>query len=175
MYLTAHAAVGILLSEASDEPAWIFAYGFASHFVLDFIPHGDEDVAAWIRERPRVGILVGAVDSVFLAGLLVVLFAALPPERLAHRTAGVLGALFPDMVTNVVPYLHRYVHGFSFLGTIHRYQKKLKLAHLWQGHDWLHIKTHNATGRYIAFWYGILLQGVVTAAALGVFLLVAQH
>jgi len=169
MYLTAHTAVGILLSEASDEPEWIFVYGFLSHFVLDFLPHGDEDVAEWIKERPRIGMIVGAVDVVFVAGILTLLFAISSPERTTHRIAGVLGALLPDIVTNVLPYLHQHVSWFSFLRRIHRIQQKLKITLLWHGHDWFHRKAHNATGRYLAFWSGIFLQGIVTALALGAF------
>lgn len=174
MYLTAHAAVGVLLSETADEPAWVFLWGFLSHFVLDFLPHGDEDVAEWIRARPKIGMIVGAVDCVFLTALLLAIFAAQAPERTARVTAGVLGALLPDMVTNVVPYFHRHVPGFSFLGTAHQIQKKLRIAHLWRGHDWFHIKSHNALRAYLTFWQGIAFQCIITASALLLFVSLAE-
>lgn len=171
MFLTAHAAVGILLSETSDDPAVVFLYGFFSHFAVDFLPHGDEDVARWIQARPKVGMIVGVIDLLFLSALLIVLYAIEPPEKMGIISAGVVGALLPDFITNIVPYLHRELSWFRFLHHANWMQKRIGLSRLWQGHDWLHTKSHNATQWYFTFWKGIVFQGIVTAVALVIFFL----
>ena len=54
MFLTTHAAAGIAISHYVHNPWAVFALSFASHFVLDFIPHGDENLYGDYMQLPPV-------------------------------------------------------------------------------------------------------------------------
>lgn len=47
MFLTVHAVAGEVAAQSlSVSPVWAFIIGFISHFFIDALPHGDEDLGA---------------------------------------------------------------------------------------------------------------------------------
>ena len=44
MYLTAHSSAGVLIAAKVVNPWLAFVLGFLSHYVLDMIPHGEENI-----------------------------------------------------------------------------------------------------------------------------------
>ncbi|MEK7497201.1 MAG: hypothetical protein AAB657_04885 [Patescibacteria group bacterium] len=101
MYLTVHAAAGLTLAAYTASPSLAFALGLISHFVLDFIPHGDEHLAAthFTRERVMKRLLGAALlDGIVLIIFGLIYIATTPIYNPAPLIAGVAGALAPDVL-----------------------------------------------------------------------------
>lgn len=113
MTLAAHAATGALLAAFVPQyPAAAFSLGFASHFLLDAIPHWDYKLYSLSGEEDPLGMkfpltLRFAADLVkigfdFLLGIFVgcVLFPALLGFPLTFAVAvGAISATLPDFLT----------------------------------------------------------------------------
>ena len=111
MYLTTHAAAGLLVGAIVQQPAAAFAGGFISHFLLDMVPHEPpEDLIltyprdnAHDKQTVRKKTIVSLFD---LAGMAVVVYFALelaPSGEDFLRTipsiaAGITGGILPDAV-----------------------------------------------------------------------------
>src|SRR5262249_35737335 len=106
MILCSHAVVGAALASfLPSHPAAAFVIGFASHFVLDAIPHRDYRIksravnpkfvspvivnGAFLRDVVPTGAdaLSGSVAAVFLFG---------PPASVWAIRLGAIGAMLPD-------------------------------------------------------------------------------
>ena len=142
MYLVGHAAVGILLASGTDNPAAAFGIGWFSHYLADFVPHGDEAVGAWTKKGNEVRRLLAvvAVDgALFLAA-----FALL----IAHRgfsaavAAAALGSFVPDVLWGLEKVFKRRLFG---------------------PHQRFHDRNHNFFHLPIPLWLGLLLQGAATS------------
>jgi hypothetical protein len=134
MILTTHAVVGAALATfLPSHPAAAFAVGFASHFVLDAIPHVDYP----IRSRsvnPKIGAPMAfdkallqdvvTIGSDGLFGILVSLFFFSSSANFWAVLTGAVGAMLPD------PLQFAYTrHPFEPLRTLQRF------------HRWAHSKT----------------------------------
>lgn len=168
MYLTTHAAVGILISQAVDRPLWVFLLSLLSHFVLDFIPHGDEDMGAWVRKKPVNAVLLALVDLGILTLLLGGLYASQNLPQMARISAGVIGAVLPDFISSIFPVIHHYANWLFAVRLLHRLQYRLGLIPLWRGHDWFHRLTHGTIRTKISFKRGLILQVVIVLGALAI-------
>lgn len=99
MFLTVHATAGLVIAQVSPNPLVTFVLALASHFVLDFIPHGDEHIAprhlavgARLRRLAGAGIL----DAIILAGFLAIyLWTSYVPSGW-NLAAALIGSLLPD-------------------------------------------------------------------------------
>ncbi|MBI5071711.1 hypothetical protein HZB93_02350 [Candidatus Falkowbacteria bacterium] len=103
MLLTVHATAGALIGQQINNPVLAFALAFVSHFILDMIPHGDQD---WIddykgdqKAKVKKIISIVAIDVVILLALLVSRFyytdSFAPSLSIA---SGILGGLLPDFL-----------------------------------------------------------------------------
>lgn len=101
MYLAVHAAAGLALGNQIDNSTLAFLAGLISHFVLDFIPHGDEHLAG--RHLTRQQGLKRLLGASMLDGLVLIIFgliyvATTPIYHPAPLIAGVAGAMLPDII-----------------------------------------------------------------------------
>jgi hypothetical protein len=165
MYLTTHATVGILVSQTVDRPVWVFLLSMLSHFILDFIPHGDETIGEWIRKRKRNAFLLGALDTGLLTVIVLILAQTQNLPEFAIMTAGILGAILPDLLSNIFPFIHEYTNWFFLERLIHRTLDKMQFRHLWRFHNWFHRITHNSTRLRLTIKQGLILQSIVTFGA----------
>lgn len=103
MLLTVHATTGALIGQQVNNPILAFVLGFISHFVLDMIPHGDQD---WIEEyksdqksKAKKIICIVAIDAIILFTLLVSQYfygdSFAPSLSIA---SGILGGILPDFI-----------------------------------------------------------------------------
>lgn len=131
MLLTVHATAGAMIGQQVNNPVLAFILSFVSHFVLDMIPHGDQD---WIDEykgdqRSKVTkiITIVVVDIVILITLFVSRFYFLgsftPNLSIAM---GIIGAILPDFLVGC--------HELS-----DRLFKKFYQFHFWV-HDLIKVK-----------------------------------
>lgn len=166
MYLTTHAAVGVLIAEAVKNPTEAFFLAFASHFVLDVIPHGDEHVEEWARKKSRYAMVVAFLDIGLLTAFLASLYATNNLPRMALISAGVIGSVLPDLLSIVFPVIHHYTSWFFLVRIFHWTQRKMGLPYVWRGHNWFHHWTHRRIHKHISLKWGIVLQVFIIAVSM---------
>lgn len=166
MYLTTHAAVGILISQGVQSPLAAFGLSFASHFVLDVIPHGDENVETWAREKGKRALLVASIDVGLLSLFVISLYATNNLSKIAVTQAGIFGAVLPDLIAIVFPVLHQFTNWFFLVRATDKIQHWLQLHRLWRGHNMLHHFTHRIIHKHISLTKGIIMQTIIAVAAL---------
>ncbi len=130
MFLTVHATVGALIGQSVPNPWIAFVLGFISHFFVDFIPHGDQNLINGATQRERIKKLLGitAIDLALLA--LVALYFA-TNKTFAYPlsvAAGAFGAMLPDGLQGITIFtngkiLSRYTrfHGLFHISTHARF------------------------------------------------------
>jgi hypothetical protein len=127
MILTTHAVVGAALASfLPSHPATAFAVGFASHFVLDAIPHVDYPIKSRSVD-PKIGapmafdraLLQDGVGSDGLFGIIVSLVLFSSSANFWVVLMGAIGAMLPDPL--------------QFASTRLRYEplRTLQRFHLW--------------------------------------------
>lgn len=169
MYLTTHAAVGVIISQHVDKPLPILIYSFLSHFILDFIPHGDEGLENWMREKKKRIAVVAGIDLVLLAALVMTLYGS---DRLDLNrelaSAGIIGAILPDLLTFAYPAIHERLNWFFLVRWIKRSLKAARvspiLGFLNRRQDRLHFFIHNLPERNLTWKQGIIFQAILLTA-----------
>ena len=54
MFLTSHATAAVLIAEQIHSPTLAFALGWLSHYLLDAIPHGDDELLDHLKGRAYI-------------------------------------------------------------------------------------------------------------------------
>ena len=155
MILTTHAIVGAALASfLSSHPAAAFVAGFASHFVLDAIPHVDYPIKSR-SVNPRIGApmafdralledaLTIGTDGLF--GIIAALFLFSTTASLSAILMGAIGAMLPDPL--------RFVHS--------RLPRE-PLRTLQRFHRWAHTKK-----RIKGIVLGVGTQAALVACVIG--------
>jgi len=156
MTLTTHALVGAATASLMPQhPVLGFCAGFASHFVIDAIPHWDYPIAsssidplqgaamkydgAFFLDMLRIG-----TDALFGILLSVRLFAT--PVLLPIVLLGAVAGISPDPL--------------QFVYTKFRHEPLLSLQRF---HEWIHTKNHLENSKIL----GIISQVLFIAAVIG--------
>lgn len=151
MFVATHVAAGALIGTVlPGQPAAILALSFASHFLLDVIPHGDrhhvEDY--WFGQRKNLKAAYRHVifDSAFAVILTASLLGFVAQDR-ASMAWGIIGSVSPDALVGLSE-----VWANRFLKTFTKY----------------HFKIHNAfIHRFLVRpWPGTVAQVILTALML---------
>lgn len=102
MFLTIHALFALIFAKFIPNPFWAFLFGFASHLILDAIPHGDKEVYEWSDERRRkIMPRLALVDGLIMLASLYFLQKNLQLP-LVSGVALILGAITPDAISGVL-------------------------------------------------------------------------
>ena len=141
MYNTLHAATGALVAMTIFPSNWpaAFLLGWASHFVLDAIPHGDdasdELLADWklFVRRSAIG---GGIDLTILT--LLVVWWVMTHGFYWVFLAAVIGSALPDLMWGFTVVIGK-PGLFGFLGRFH-------------------VTVHNALKIKLPFWFGLSYQ-----------------
>ena len=106
MFITVHAATAVIIGKQVNSSIVGFLLGVASHFILDMIPHGDEQLGTTffgnkiklLKERGELKLMAmyGSIDSIFLAFLLLFLFKNFEFVNKDAVIWTIIGALIPD-------------------------------------------------------------------------------
>ena len=165
MMAVGHTAIGVAIGLAVPNPYLAFGIGVISHHVADAVPHFDPGSflldQPWhmrtAREFSRRDWLMVAIDAVLSLILLLGTFIYLPSERWMAVSAGVFGALLPDLVHNV-PFWSGKLRKISWIAWwqdhIHRRFQWTVPARSWP----LGLGTQFVTIS-LAIWYLISLRG----------------
>ncbi len=175
MFLTTHAAAGILIGHYVQDPATVFGLSFASHFVLDFIPHGDEDLyhdEDWkVNKKYRHAVIINAFDIAGVA--LLTLWAIYNPGENISRLMliGILGGALPDFLSFLFPIIHERMSWLFLVRWLYSLSKPTGLRYIVRLQDWLHnLLHHEIIRRDIPFVAGLSMQIILVT----VFLLLAR-
>ncbi|MFA6255016.1 MAG: hypothetical protein WC675_03205 [Patescibacteria group bacterium] len=138
MFLTVHATLGTIIGEYTGNIGLAFAAGFVSHFILDMIPHGDQDLMTREKSNLAKQDLVLTAKIASADGLVMIIFLAiLYWQHIIPLTlpvlAGIIGSIAPD-----------FINGFYLL-TKHPWLKKYSYYHF-ALHDFIKIRLSITTG-----------------------------
>ena len=158
------AAIGSLIGDVPGAPAVAFAAGWASHYVMDFVPHWerlyrpfdaiDFETDTPAKDWPR-HIFVQAALDVIVAG--VILYAIWTNTGGASwwRTDQIffagLGAVVPDLLGNV-PFWNKSLRRFSIFKREYAF------------HSGIHIT--DSAQRAVPRWLGLLTQVIAVTISL---------
>ena len=105
MFLTIHAASGIVIGQYVTTPIWAFIIGFILHYVFDIIPHGDTKVAEKYKNPIHIAT-AGLVDLIVLAFVIIFLIFTNVNLLKISIITGMAGAMLPDIFQGFY-YLYR--------------------------------------------------------------------
>lgn len=171
MFLTTHAAAGILISQYVKDPYAVFGLSFASHFVLDFIPHGDESLYhdhEWkILKKFKRPVLINLADAI---GLVSIIFWAINhPGDVTGRLMmiGIIGSILPDFLSYLFPVIHERMSWLFLVRWLYAITKPTGLRYLVRGQNWIHnVLHHEIFRRDIPLWSGVVIQVILVIGML---------
>lgn len=151
MFLTVHAVVATVIGENTSNAFLAFVFGFVSHFILDAIPHGDQDFGKKVfglrlpeikkDERFKLMAIYGGMDAFTLAVFLIFLFENFAFAQNAAVVWCIIGAILPDFLifiyklteTRFLTWFHK-IHQFTHLVVSQRmkYDIPLKVGVVFQ-------------------------------------------
>lgn len=99
MFITPHTSVAFWISTKVTDPVLAFVFGLISHFILDMIPHGDDNLGDHLRGRAKFlyEMKIASVDTI-IAGAMILFFLFYGPVVNEWVLFGaILGAWLPDL------------------------------------------------------------------------------
>ena len=127
MFLTIHTTAGVIIGHEVNNIGLAFLLGFVSHFLLDLVPHGDQELGK--NNSPaglKLLLKIGIVDAILVIGLMAYLFIIKPELQTPFVVFGVIGALLPDALNALAVFFKpKFLDGYR---AIH-----VKLHYLWNG------------------------------------------
>ncbi len=175
MYLTTHAAVGVLIAQQTHNPGLAFGGAFLSHFILDFVPHGDEDIGpedfsvdtvqTWLGRNKKWVVAMSLLDFAGTAALVIGLSAMVELPAFNLVMLGVIGAVLPDFFLNVFPAIHALAPYNRAIRFIDWWYRKIQLAPIVRRinrlHVWIHNPLHERLPVQLSRKIGVLLQSLI--------------
>lgn len=154
MYSPVHATAGLLIAQAMPNPTAAVLAGVVSHYLLDFVPHGDTGVGPWMTAKsPWARIALVEVVDLGLAALVILqLIARHPTAPALILAAGAVGGILPDLLW-----------GLRFVLEKLRWPLPLLLPFLRAHHRW-HSAVHCSKQRDIPLLAGLAYQAILVAA-----------
>lgn len=104
MTLTTHAAIGAAIGSLVGNPLLGFFLGIGSHFLVDMIPHGDNNLSDGYRlkKKKRLGVAYVTVDAFFAIFLLMGIVSGRMSETTNMAfSAAVIGSILPDLLVGL--------------------------------------------------------------------------
>jgi hypothetical protein len=104
MTLTTHAAIGAAIGSAVGNPVLGFTLGAASHFLVDMIPHGDNQLADLFRihkKRRKLAVAYVMVDAVIAMYMVMAIFLVRTDGTNVAFAAAVAGSILPDLLVGL--------------------------------------------------------------------------
>lgn len=143
MFLIGHAAVGVAIVAATNitNPVAAFGVGWLSHYLADFLPHGDEPMGEWAKKGntiARFALMLLVDGSLFLA-----VFGWLTWRQgfSLPLTAAAAGSFIPDVMWGL---------------------EMVAKRKLWGPFTKFHSRNHNFFHPHLPAWVGLAWQGSAT-------------
>lgn len=168
MFLTTHAAAGLLVSQKLSSPMIAFLLGLAIHFIMDIIPHGDEKFAERGRDlhnRDKSVLYWSIVDIGFVFILAFAIAKEYLPGDPSVMALGILGSILPDFFTNVHDQLEKLISNKrKNLAT--KVRDWILLRPLLKRHYIIHSWFHTIINKKVTLRYGLLTQLAILVACI---------
>ena len=159
MFITSHVLTGVFISQKVGNPWWVFLLSLLSHFILDFIPHGDEMIAKWRSQKnpKRRTLLVVTIDLITATVFILIILANTGEYQLLLLMAGIIGSILPDAISHVLcPTGSYFLRGHHSIKKIIRKFNPLKP--FITPHNILHEFIHNPFNKTMPVKTGIIFQ-----------------
>lgn len=102
MFLSIHAATGMLIGEHVRTSLVAFLLGLLSHFLWDAIPHGDDFLARKPGGgRTKAFYYIAFIDILVATTLTIVFYEQAELASFTIISWAICGAVIPDIVTNI--------------------------------------------------------------------------
>lgn len=105
MTLTTHAAIGAALGSLVGNPFLGFFLGLGSHFLVDMIPHGDNNFLDEYKKgkKKRLGKAYITVDAAIAIIFLMSVVSGRPQNETTNLafSAAVIGSILPDLLVGL--------------------------------------------------------------------------
>ena len=150
MFLTVHAATGVIIGQTTNSLPFAFIFGFIFHFLMDMIPHGDKSLLRLTKDRKsKIKLMAGiaSVDAVIMGLFLVFIFNRGLGLNYLPIAFGVAGSILPDFFHGLAELLNGRV---KILQKFHKLHYHLHYFPLFENFD-PNIKT------------GIIMQIIILA------------
>lgn len=166
MFLSTHALAGIIISQHVHSVPLGFGLALLSHYVLDMIPHGDERLGSWVKEKfLRRFALTFLTDVGFLALFVITVHVTgdWPSPNVA--LAAIAGAVLPDLIWAAYDgYRMLLIKHFPRATKI--IQDVTRLESFFNHHERLHRWFHAFIEKRLTFKVGLAVQAVLAGALL---------
>lgn len=104
MTLTTHAAIGAAIGSAVGNPVLGFVLGAISHFLIDMIPHGDNQLSDLFRihkKRRKLAVAYVMVDGVIAMYMVMAVFLGRTDATHIAFAAAISGSILPDLLVGL--------------------------------------------------------------------------
>ncbi len=103
MTLTTHAAIGAFIGTIAKDPVIGFMAGATSHFLVDMIPHGDNQLADLFRihKRRKLAVTYVTIDAIIAILFVLTMFTARGEVGNTAFSAAVAGSILPDLLVGL--------------------------------------------------------------------------
>lgn len=104
MTLTTHTFIGAVLAKLTGNPLLAFALGFATHYLVDIVPHGDNRLSENFRVKKKKRKEIAAfltVDACVALFFVLLLIHTRDIESLRTFSWGIAGAILPDLLVGL--------------------------------------------------------------------------
>jgi len=138
MFVTVHAAAATIIGKNVSSTALAFILGIISHYILDMIPHGDQDLGKkffglrfkQLKQQNyfKFMALYGTMDSFILAIYLMFIFNNFGYSQNPTIIWAIIGGILPDFLA--LMYKLTEIRFLSGLNKIHEYFHMLLLKRL---------------------------------------------
>lgn len=119
MYLSVHATVGAIVGQQTGNPILAFGAGFASHLLLDIIPHGDGEKSGMPQTNKTI-MIAASIDLTALTLITLWLYRHTGGTIFSPTLiAGALGGMLPDALQ--LPYLLSNGRKWNWYQRIHNF------------------------------------------------------
>jgi len=141
MLLTVHATVGAIIGENVNTPLLAFILAFISHFFLDIIPHGDQQlIKAYRNDFKNKGMLYLIIFDVCSTIILLTLLFYFHKITFSRTVLwGIAGGILPDFMVAAYEISEKYF-------------RRTHKVHTW---------THNRLHWTISLKLGIIVQIII--------------
>lgn len=173
MFLTTHAAAGVLISQRLDSPLWVFVISIFVHFIMDFIPHGDDNLyQEWDPKKRKRASILASIDFLCVIILISVLYTTTDLPRIALVSAGLAGSLLPDLISNFFPFVHEKYQQKLIFRALYWLQKKTYLLHPFiKGNNYLHDNFHHFIDHFFDYRISPIAGFSIQIVIIAVFLI----
>lgn len=164
MFITSHTLFSVLISQKMGSPSEAFLFSLASHYILDLIPHGDENLGHWIKKRLPISRFIFTITadiSIFCIIMTVFLLDKKLPV-LPVLLASVIGGVLPDVMVILNDLFADWQKNIS--QKIIKYARYLPVTVAFRYNKKLHNFTHRLIPVRLSVKKGLIVQMILIFA-----------